>query len=62
MSGTSSSPATVGADDGGWAFNGTEAFAQTVTVGEDDTSIGQKWFQSFVQRRTGRVRVAFGID
>ena len=62
MSGTSSGPATVGVDDVGWAFNGTEAIAQTVTVGVDDTSIRQKWFQPFVQRCTGRVRVAFGID
>ena len=55
-------PTADGIDDVGWAFNGTEAIAQTVTVGVDDTSIRQKWFQPFVQRRTGRVRVALGID
>ena len=30
-------------DDVGWAFNGTDAIAQTVTEGVDDTSIRHPW-------------------
>ena len=54
-------PTTDGIDDVGWAFNGTEAIAQTVTEGVDDTSLRHPWFQPFVQRRTGRVRIALGV-
>ena len=54
-------PTTDGIDDVGWAFNGTEAIAQTVTEGVDDTSLRHPWFQPFVQRRTGRVRIALGF-
>ena len=56
-----SRPATDGVDDVGWAFNGTEAIAQTVPEGVDDTSIRHPWLQPFVQRRTGRVRIALGF-
>ena len=51
-------PTTDGIDDVGWAFNGTEAIAQTVPEGVDDTSIRHPWLQPFVQRSTGRVRIA----
>ena len=54
-------PTTNGIDDVGRAFDGTEAVTQTVTEGVDDTSIRHTWFQPFVQRRTGRVRIALGI-
>ena len=54
-------PTADGIDDVGWAFNGTEAIAQTVTEGVDDTSLRHLWFQPFVQRRTGRVRIALGF-
>ena len=54
-------PTTDGIDDVGWAFNGTEAIAQTVTKGVDDTSIRHTWFQPFVQRSTGRVRIALSF-
>ena len=56
-----SGPAPDGIDDVGWAFNGTEAIAQTVTEGVDDASIWHPWLQPFVQRRTGRVRIALGF-
>ena len=56
-----SRPATDGVDDVGWAFNGTEAIAQTVPEGVDDTSIRHPWLQPFVQCRTGRVRIALGF-
>ena len=54
-------PTTDGINDVGWAFNGTEAIAQTVTEGVDDTTIWHPWLQPFVQRRTGRVRIALGF-
>ena len=54
-------PTTDGIDDVGWAFNGTEAVTQAVSEGVDDTSIRHPWFQPFVQRRTGRVRIALGF-
>ena len=54
-------PTADGIDDVGWAFNGTEAIAQTVPEGVDDTSIRHPWLQPFVQRRTGRVRIALGF-
>ena len=54
-------PTTDGIDDVGWAFNGTEAIPQTVTEGVDDTTIRHPWLQLFVQRRTGRVRIALGF-
>ena len=54
-------PTTDGIEDVGWAFNGTETVAQTVTKGVDDTSIRHPWFQPFVQRRTGRVGIALGF-
>ena len=54
-------PTPDGVDDVGRAFNGTEAIAQTVTEGVDDTSIRHPWLQPFVQRRTGRVRIALGL-
>ena len=41
-------PTADGIDDVGWAFNGTEAIAQTVTEGVDDTSIRHPWLQPFV--------------
>ncbi len=56
-----SRPATDGVDDVGWAFNGTEAIAQTVPEGVDDTSIRHPWLQPFVQCRTCRVRIALGL-
>ena len=54
-------PTTNGIDDVGWAFNGTEAIAQTVPEGVDDTSIRHPWLQPFVQRSTGRVCIALGL-
>ena len=54
-------PTTNGIDDVGRAFNGTEAIAQTVSEGVDDASIWHSWLQPFVQRRTGRVRIALGF-
>ena len=54
-------PTTDGIDDVGRAFNGTEAIPQTVAEGVDDTSIWHPWLQPFVQRRTGRVRIALGF-
>ena len=36
-------PTTDGIDDVGRAFNGTEAIAQTVPEGVDDTSIQYPW-------------------
>ena len=56
-----SRPATDGVDDVGWAFNGTEAIAQTVTEGVDHTSIWHPRLQPFGQRRTGRIRIALGF-
>ena len=54
-------PTTDGIDDVGWAFDGTEAIAQTVPEGVDNTPIRHSWLQPFVQRRTGRVRIALGF-
>ena len=54
-------PTTDGIDDVGRAFDGTEAIAQTVPEGVDDTSIRHPWLQPFVQRSTGRVRIALGF-
>ena len=61
MSDTFSGPTADGVDDVGWAFNGTEAIAQTVPEGVDYTSIRHPWLQPFVQRRTCRVRIALGF-
>ena len=55
------SPTANGIDDVGRAFNGTEAIEQTVTEGVDDASIWHPWFQPFVQRRTGGIRIALGF-
>ena len=41
-------PTTDGIYDVGRAFNGTEAIAQTVPEGVDDTSIRHPWLQPFV--------------
>ena len=41
-------PTTNGIDDVGWAFDGAEAIAQTVTEGVDDTSIRHPRLQPFV--------------
>ena len=54
-------PTTYGIDDIGWAFDGTEAIPQTVPEGVDDASIWHPWLKPFVQRRTGRVRIALGF-
>ena len=54
-------PTADGIDDVGWAFDGTEAIAQTVPEGVDDTSIRHPWLQPFIERRTGRVRIALGF-
>ena len=61
MSDAFGGPTSDGVDDVGRAFNGTEAIAQTVSEGVDDTSIGHPRLQPFVQCRTGRVRIALGI-
>ena len=61
MSDAFSGPTADGIDDVGGAFNGTEAIAQTVTEGVDHTSIRHPWLQPFVQRSTGKVRIAFGF-
>ena len=54
-------PTADGIDDVGRAFDGTEAVTQTVPEGVDDTSIRHPWLQPFVQRSTGRVRIALGF-
>ena len=54
-------PTANGIDDFGWAFDGTEAIPQTVTEVVDDTPIRHPRFQPFIQRRTGRVRIAAGF-
>ena len=41
-------PTADGIDDVGGAFNGTEAIAQALTEGVDDTSIRHPWLQPFV--------------
>ena len=61
MTDTFGGPTADGIDDVGWAFNGTEAIAQTVPEGVDDTPIRHPWLQPFVQRRTCRVRIALGF-
>ena len=61
MAYTFGGPTADGVDDVGWAFNGTEAIAQTVAEGVDDASIRHSWLQPFVQRRTGRVCIALGL-
>ena len=61
MADTFGGPTTDGIDDVGGAFNGTEAIAQTVPEGVDDTSIRHPWLQPFVQRRNGGVRIALGF-
>ena len=48
-------------DDVGRTFNGTKAIPQTVPEGVDNTTIRHTWLQPFVQRRTGRVRIALGF-
>ena len=54
-------PTADGIDDVGRAFDGAEAVTQTVPEGVDDTSIRHPRLQPFVQRRTGRVRIALGF-
>ena len=61
MSDAFSGPTANGIDDVGGAFDGTEAIAKTVPEGVDDTSIWHPWLQPFVQRSTGRVRIALGL-
>ena len=61
MSNALGGPTADGIDDVGRAFDGTEAIAQTVPEGVDHTSIRYPWLQPFVQRRTGRVRIALGF-
>ena len=56
-----SRPTADSVDDVGWAFNGTEAVTQAVSEGVDYTSIRHPWLQPFVQRSTGRVRIALGL-
>ena len=41
-------PTADSIDDVGGAFDGTEAIAQTVPEGVDDTSIRHPWLQPFV--------------
>ena len=54
-------PTADGIDNVSRAFDGTKAIAQTVPERVDDTSIRHPWLQPFVQRRTGRVRIALGF-
>ena len=54
-------PTANGIDNVSRAFDGTKAIAQTVPERVDDTSIRHPWLQPFVQRRTGRVRIALGF-
>ena len=61
MSDAFGGPTADGIDNVGGAFDGTEAIPQTVPEGVDDTSIRHTWFQPFVKRRTGRVRIALGL-
>ena len=48
-------------DDVGRAFNGTEAIPQAVPERVDHTSIRHPWLKPFVERRTGRVRIALSF-
>ena len=48
MSDAIGGPTTDGIDDVGRTFYVTEAIAQTVTEGVDDTSIRHPWLQPFV--------------
>ena len=48
MANTFSRPTADGIDDVGRAFNGTEAIAQTVSEGVDDTSFRYPRLQPFV--------------
>ena len=50
-----------GIDNVGRAFNGSEAIPQTMPEGVDDASTRHSLLQPFVQRRTGRVRIALGL-
>ena len=61
MSDAFGGPTADGIYDVSRAFNGTEAIAQTVTEGVDYTSIRHTWLKPFIQRRTGRVRIALGF-
>ena len=61
MADTFGGPTANGIDHVSWTFNGTEAIAQTVTEGVDDTSIRHPWLQPFIERRTGRVGIALGV-
>ena len=54
-------PTADGIDHVGGAFDGTEAIAQTVPEGVDHTSFRHTWLKPFIQRRTGRVRIALGF-
>ena len=54
-------PTANGIDNVSRAFDGTKAIAQTVPERVDDTFIRHPWLQPFVQRRTGRVRIALGF-
>ena len=56
-----SRPTADGIDDVGLAFYSTQVVLQTVPEGVDEASIQHTWFQPFVQRRTGRVRIALGF-
>ena len=53
MSDAFSGPTTDGIDDVGGAFDGTEAIAQTVPEGVDDTSLWQSWLKPLVKSCTG---------
>ena len=55
-------PTANGIDDVGGAFDGTEAVTQTVSEGVDDAPIRHPWLQPFIERRTGRVRIALGLS
>ena len=61
MSDAIGGPTADGVDDVGSAFDDAEAVTQTVPEGVDDTSIRHPRLQPFVQRRTGRVRIALGF-
>ena len=52
---------TNGIDDVGRAFNGTVAIPQAVPERVYDASICHRWLKPFVERRTDRVRIAFGF-
>ena len=53
--------ANDGIDDVCWTFNGTETVQQTLSEGVDYTSIRHLWLKPFIERRSGRFRIAIDL-